>query len=132
MLVGCAANAQSTSPRFGTTAGDDNTDRVKTNSWVAATDAAGADTVSYNPNKSHAYYRLSLTDSLTFKLSSITRSYAGDEIHIIATGTSGNKLKFTGTNMQTTGTATLSSGACAVIDLVFTGAKWIEQNRVVQ
>lgn len=131
MLSATLMNAQSTAPRFGTTAGKDNTFRGLSLGYVSATDAAGADTLTLRTNKFKSYYRLSLTDSFTVT-PVVTSCYAGDELVIVATGTSGNKLKFTGTAFQSAGTATLSSGATAVITFVFTGSKWAEKTRIVQ
>lgn len=132
-LAACQpVNGQSTSPRFGTTAGRDQTFRVLKLGYITLTDAAGADSTTLAPAKFDNTYRVALTDSLYFKSPTVTYSYAGDRMTIIATGDSGDKLKFAGTNFQTAGTATLSSGGTAVITLVFTGAKWVECARVVQ
>jgi hypothetical protein len=124
--------AQSTSPRFGTTAGRDNTYRTLTNGYSSITDAAAADTVTLSPNSFNSYYRISLVDSLYMASPTITNSYAGDQITLIVSGASGKFLKFAGTNWQSAGTATLSSGLYAVIRFVFSGTKWVEQSRVVQ
>jgi hypothetical protein len=51
---------------------------------------------------------------------------------LLVSGTSGDKLKFTGANWLSAGVATLSSGAVAVIEFVFNGAKWQEKTRTVQ
>lgn len=126
-------NAQSTSPRYGTSVNNDNTGRAFTYKYTSITDAAGADSVAVVPAYSGNIYRVTLVDSLTFKQPVITKSYAGDEITIVASAASGTpKLKFTGSNWLTAGTATLSTNKRAVITLIFDGAKWIEKSRVVQ
>lgn len=132
ILIVAASFAQSTSPRYGTTPNKDNTGRTLTYAYVAPTDAAGADSTTLNPNAFQTVVRVALTDSFYFKSPVVTRSYAGDLIRIVASGASGTKVKFAGTNFQTAGTATLSSGGRAVITLVFDGAKWVEAARVVQ
>lgn len=126
------AQAQSTSPRFGTTPGRDNTYRTLTNGYTAITDAVAADTSTLYPAKFNSYYRISLVDSLYMASPTITKSYAGDNITLIVSGASGTKLKFAGSNWQSAGTATLSSGANAILTFVFSGTKWVESSRVVQ
>jgi len=132
-LVVCfSVNAQSTTPRFGTTPNQDNTGRALNYKWVGKADATGNDTLKIVPNAYNTILRLTLTDSLGVNVTSTVKSYAGDQIQIIASGASGTKVTFKGSNWQTAGTATLSTGGFAVIGLVFTGTKWIEANRVVQ
>lgn len=126
-----SATAQSTTPRY-YGANNDNTGRALNWNWIAKTDATGADTLKFTPNGYTTTIRATLTDSLGLSITSTTKSYAGDKIQVIASGASGTKLKFIGTNFQTAGTATLSSGLFAVVDLVFSGTKWIEASRVVQ
>jgi hypothetical protein len=126
-----AVNAQSTSPRFGTAKNQDNTGRALNYSLVSVTDAAGADSVVAKPNAWETVYKVAAVDSITFKQPVVTNSYYGDQITIMVTGTSGNKVKFTGTNWVSAGTATLSSGLNATISFRFNGTKWVEQSRVV-
>ena len=133
LLVASSAMSQSTSPRFATTKNGDNTGRVLTYGYVNLTDAAGADSVVLNPRFYQSYYQIVLLDSFTLKQPTLTSSYAGDHITIICTAASGTPfLKFSGSNWVTTGKATLSTNLRAVIDLIFDGSKWVEQNRVVQ
>jgi len=126
------ANAQSTSPRFGTAKNQDNTGRALTYGLKAFTDATGADSIIVTPAFFQSIYNVTLIDSFTFKTPVTSVSYYGDNIKIIATGASGTKVKFSGTPWITTGTATLSSKGRAVIDLVFDGTYWVESNRTVQ
>jgi hypothetical protein len=133
LFLSVAGFSQSTSPRYGTTANQDNTGRILTYKYVSLTDATGADSVVARPREYETTYRVTLVDSFTFKQPVITSCYAGDYIVIIASAASGTpKLKFTGSNWITAGTATLSTGLRAVIKLVFDGAKWVEAGRVVQ
>lgn len=133
LLVGSlAVDAQSTSPRFGTATNQDNTGRVLTYKYLTLTDAAGADSLTIRPAAYHTVYRVDLADSLFLKSPSVADSYAGDQVTIVASGASGDLLKFAGTNFITAGTATLSTSARAIIHLVFDGSKWVEASRVVQ
>lgn len=129
IMAGFTASAQSTSPRFGTTAGRDNTYRVLTNSWSTGTDAVGADTLSFRPLTFNNHYKITMADSVAFKISSTANSYAGDNITIICTGDSGDFIKFVGSNIKADGNSTLSSNGRAVIKMVFDGAYWVESSR---
>ena len=126
------AVAQSTSPRFGTTSNKDNTFRTLTNKLVTVTDAAGADTVTLATTGYNNLIKIAALDSLTLGSPTVTKCFLGDQMTLLVTGTSGDKLKFTGPNWISAGTATLSSGLKAVITFIFDGAKWVESGRVVQ
>lgn len=126
------AVAQSTSPRFGTASNKDNTYRTLTNKLVTVTDAAGADTVTIATTGYNNLVKIAALDSLTLGSPTVTKCYLGDQMTLLVTGTSGDKLKFTGSNWVSAGTATLSSGLKAVITFIFDGAKWVESSRVVQ
>lgn len=127
------ATAQSTVPRFGITANNDNTGRVLNYKYVTVTDVAGADSAVSRANAWETIYRVTLLDSFTMKQPVVTNCRAGDNITIIASAASGTpKLKFTGSLWKTAGTATLSTGLRAVIRLIFDGAAWVEASRVVQ
>lgn len=127
-----AVNAQSTSPRFGTAKNQDNTGRVLTYNLVSVSDAAGADSVTLVPSAWETVVKVAALDSITFKSPTVSKSYYGDNLTIMVSGTSGDLVKFTGSNWVSAGTATLSSGAVAVIRFRFNGSKWIEESRVVQ
>jgi hypothetical protein len=131
-VVIAGACGQSTSPRFATAKNGDNTGRVITYKYVSVTDVAGADTAAVAPSAGVTTVRVSALDSVAININSLKASYAADIIRIVASGASGNKVKFVGSNVITAGTATLSSGARAVITLIFDGAKWVEAGRVVQ
>jgi len=131
-FVGLVSNAQHTTPRFGTVPGDDNTGRVLTYKYISSTDGSGADSLYLIPSAYKTIIRVALTDSFTLKNPSVIKSYTGDNIVIVASGGSGKKLKFTGANWLSTGTATLSSVGRAVITFIFDGAKWVEVDRTVQ
>lgn len=128
----CMVMAQSTSPRFGTTAGKDNSYRMLQNKLTALTDAAGADSATLATSAYNTIVTIAVLDSFTLKSPTVTNCYLGDQLTLIANGTSGDKLKFTGSNWVSAGTATLSSGLYAVIRFIFDGSKWVEASRVVQ
>lgn len=126
------ASAQYTSPRFGTVPGEDNTGRTLTYGFRKINDAAGADSTTIFTNVYSSVLQVAMVDSFTFKSPNVKQSYATDRLTIVATGASGNKVKFTGSNWIAAGTATLSTGGRAVINFIFDGAKWVEAGRVVQ
>lgn len=133
LLTSYIVGAQSTAPRWGTSLKNDNTFRTLTNRYISVVDGAAADSVAIFPQDFQTIYRITLSDSLCLKQPTVTSSFAGDRIMLIASASSGTpKLKFSGSNWITAGTATLSSGLRAVIVLVFDGAKWVEVSRVVQ
>jgi len=132
LCIGVTAFGQSTSPRFGTLKNQDNTYRVLTLKKSAIVDDAGNDTLSVSPNAYFSYVTCTAVDSFSVKIGSVANSYFGDNIQLIVSGVSGNKVKFVGSNLLTAGTATLSSNGRAVVTLVFDGAKWVESARVVQ
>jgi hypothetical protein len=132
------ASAQSTVPRWGSGSGGynpawGNTGRDLNYKYFAYRDTTAADTFKIRPNAYLTVINFTLKDSLKIQIPSTTNCYLGDELKIICTGPSGTPfLNFTGTNFQTAGKATLSTGLRAVIGLVFDGAKWVEMYRVVQ
>lgn len=132
VLFTTVAFSQSTSPRWGTTPNKDNSYRGLQLKKITVTDEAGADTVNVAPNAYSSLVMVASLDSLTLGSPTVTKCFLGDELTLLITGTSGDKVKFTGSNWVSSGTATLSSGLKAVIKFVFDGAKWVEASRVVQ
>lgn len=127
------AAAQTTTPRYGTVTGKDNTFRNLTNGYFTLTDAAGADSAVIVPKYFNTIYNITLLDSFTLKSPTVTSSYLGDRITLLVTAASGTpKLKFTGTGWLANGTATLSTNLRAVIQFIFDGAKYVEASRYVQ
>lgn len=131
-------SAQSTVPRWGSGTGGynpawGNTGDNLNYKYFAYSDATAADTFKIRPNAYCTVVFFTLKDSLKIQVPSTVNCYLGDELKIICTAPSGTPfLNFTGSNFQTAGKATLSTGLRAVIDLVFDGAKWVEAYRVVQ
>lgn len=124
------SSAQVTTPRYDATSG--NTGLIIDYGYKAYTDAQGADSVILVPTYANNLIKITMTDSFYLKSPVVKYSYLGDRLVIIAKGSSGNKLKFAGTNFVTTGTATLSSAGEAILELIFDGAKYVEKSRTVQ
>ena len=132
-LLAVRTFAQSTAPRFGTNPNKDNTGRTLVYKLQSKVDAAGADTITITSEKAfHTIVKVELLDSLTLGSPVVTNAALGDQMVLLVSGTSGDKLKFTGTNWLSSATATLSSGAAAVIEFIFNGTKWQEKTRTVQ
>jgi hypothetical protein len=131
VLFATATFAQSTSPKWGTAKNQDNTYRVLDLKKVTLTDVAGDDTLAITPKAYSSYVALAALDSVTLRVVT-TFSSQDDRIVLVAAGTSGDKVKFIGSNLKTAGTATLSSGAIAVFEFIFNGTAWVEKSRVVQ
>lgn len=132
VLFATATFSQSTSPRFGTLKNQDNTGRAVTYKYQSIKDAAGADSANVAPSAYQTIVRVALVDSFTLKNPTVTQCYSGDVVKVVVSGASGNKLKIVGANWISAGTATLSSGARAVISFIFDGSKFVELSRVVQ
>jgi hypothetical protein len=126
------ASAQSTAPRFGTTASRDNTFRTLSLAKTTLTEVAGNDTISMTPKNFQTYYNVTVLDSATFQIASTAYSYYGDKIDLVVTCTTGDLVKFIGSNLLTAGTATASSNGRVIVGFVFDGAKWVETSRVAQ
>ena len=124
--------AQTTTPRF---QADRYTKSVLTD-YKVATDTTGNDTVLLKPQAGKTLVKVSVVDSVTFKFSSVSNSYFGDEVVIIATNASGSshRVKVASTNAQpaSSGDVTLASTLGAIIRYIFNGVKWVEASRAVQ
>jgi len=133
LSLSIAMFAQSTSPKFGTLKNQDNTGRILNYKLVALTDATGNDSIAVKPNAYTTIYNITLKDSLTLKQPVVTNCNLGDKIEILLSAPSGTPfLKLYGTNWKATYKATLSTGLRGVIELVFDGAKWVEEGRNIQ
>lgn len=132
--ISLATFAQSTSPRFGTTPGRDNTFRTLTNKVSTLTDAAGNDTLTVTPNAFQTFAKITIVDSVSISFAT-TYGYRGDTYRLDITGASGTHyVRFTGSGqtLGSTGDITLNSGKGCSITFMFNGSKWIEQCRSLQ
>lgn len=137
VLITAATFGQSTTPRFGNSAGKDNTARIMQYKVITTADAAGADTVKLRPNAWTTIVRPSAalipSDSIQYQIKDNTKSCTGDQIQFFFLAGAGTcKVKFVGTNWKTgSGTTTLSmtTGTRATITFLFDGVYWIEQSR---
>lgn len=132
VLFSLSVVAQSTTPRFGLTANGDQSSRMLNNAYASVVDTTGADSTILTTTAYSNIIKVALLDSFTLKTPVVAKNFFGDNLTLIVSGTSGDKLKFTGTNWVSTGTATLSSDVSAILKFVFNGAKWVEASRVVQ
>lgn len=131
------AFSQSTTPRTGTGANNDNTFRAATFSYATVTDAAGIDTSKYNLNAYQNRIAVNLTDTLAINLTPVTRCYYGDLLTVTVVNSSGaGALKFIGSNVETSDGSSarlyVTSSKRANIRFVFDGSKWVEISRLVQ
>jgi len=131
VICSVAASAQSTTPRGGVGANNDNTFRALTFKFYSASDASGADSVKLNLNAYNSHIAVSLIDSLVVSFPSVAKCYVGDLVKFTVIGTtSGNKLKFSGSNaVVASSSIAVSSGLRANICFIFDGAKWVELSR---
>lgn len=134
-------SAQSTSPRFGTTPGRDNTGRVLTHAVITTTDVTSAtlDTITFNPNAYETIFRpaTNIVDSVCYKFSSTSQTYSLGDIctFFVSKGTGAGKVKFGGSVVvlsTASAAVTLAANKSAIIRFRFNGSKWIEETRVVQ
>jgi len=138
-------SAQSTTPRWGTGANNDNTFRAMTFKYVAITDAAGLDTINIVPNAYHTQIKVaSLVDSFALNVTSVAKSYLGDKIEItVINSSTGKCVKWAGSNISPATIAAVGGGGSqlyvtstankrANIVFVFDGVKWVEEHRMAQ
>ena len=119
--------------------GNDNTYRVMTYNYVKwDTVAAYADTVFVVPGAYNNVYTLNVgtSDSAMIEVSSLSYSYAGDEIIVVAQGTSGNVIKFEPGKLQAvipTGVRyILGTNGRAIVKLFFDGIEWVVTGSIVE
>lgn len=137
ILSVAAANAQSTTPRFGTTKNSDNTGRVLTYKLTTATDAAGNDTITVTPNAWETIVRPSsnITDSVNIK-AVLTNCQLGDYLTVfISKGSGAGAVRFPSAYFITplaTQRYTIGASKTNVFKFQFNGSKFIEIGATVQ
>ena len=104
---------------------------------ITKTDAAGADTIFITPSNAKTYVKHSLTDSVTYKIKSMSQCALGDQIIFQITNTAGGtKFKtipasgFEVTGADSVMTVTASKRAIQVF--TFDGVKFVETSKIVQ
>ncbi len=135
-------SAQSVSPRYGVTENEDNTGRVLTYGFVAATDAAGNDTVTVNTHDFSTVVRFTanIVDTVNIK-TSLLRAFTGDLLTVLVSkGTGAGGIRFP-TASFTCDVAAVAGASCrytipanksAVFHFVFNGSRYILLSKVVQ
>lgn len=129
LMFSTTSEAQSTTPRFGTTSNKDNTGRVLTYKYAAP--AYGA-TITVVPSAYETIYKV---DSLTGNpsvVTTLTNAYVGDKIvfHFAAKGAARTVTFSTG--MVPSGTLVVDSAQVATATFMFSGSKFVEVSRAKQ
>lgn len=135
VCISFAVNAQSTTPRFGTSANGNNTGSALNYAFIRTADAAGTDTVKFNPNSWETVIRPgTLVDSLQYQIKSVAGCAAGDKIVCTFLAPSGGTAvaKFIGSYWKVgsgTNRISMSANTRATIVFVFDGAYFCEVSR---
>lgn len=126
---------QSTSPRFGTSANEDNTGRVLTYLWKTPAVYSGTVTVGYNGYNATvkpAAFSSSVTPTV---IANVASAFAGDQLTFIFSGgtyaSGGSAIVTFATNFLSTGTVAIAASKTSVVRFIFNGAKWVEVARAV-
>lgn len=137
LILSVAVQAQSTTPRFGTTKNADNTGRVLTYKLVTTNDAAGNDTISVTPNAWETILRPSsnLTDSVNIR-AYLTNAKLGDYLTVIINkGSGAGGVRFMSTyfvNDVSTNRYTVAASKTNIFKFQFNGVKWIMIGKTIQ
>jgi len=127
------ANCQDTIPRFGTTAGNDNTGRVITYAYTHYLTTSATAVLYQKPHCSVTIYKIdSLRHALTDSLS-VSRAKLGDRVTFIFACdslTAGRVVTF-GNHIKSAGTLTVTKKKKATATFIFDGVAWIEENRAI-
>ena len=91
LIITLSVFSQTVTPRTGTLSSQDNTYRRLDYKQITAIDTAGLDSVKFVPKNFHTQIRIaSVTDSITINPTSVALCYAGDELEVIVTNSSGS------------------------------------------
>src|SRR6267154_5442882 len=127
LLVVCSflVNAQTSTPRFGTTKNQDNTGRVLTYGYVAPVYAA---TYNIVPKSYETTVKMgTLTGALTLT-SAITQLYAADKLSIVFTADGTNRVVTFSTGFASGGNITVNASTTMTVNFVFNGTTgWVQQ-----
>lgn len=126
VLTASICTAQSTSPN-----------PVKNTIKIAKTDAAGADTIVITPSSYETIVFHTLTDSVTYKVKSVSQCYLGDKLIFMVTNTAGGTKFKTIPRFGTEVTGadsvmTITASKRAIQVFTFDGVKFIETSKIVQ
>ena len=125
-------SAQITTPRFGTTAGRDNTGRVTTYAYSAPVYAA---TYTVNANASETFVKMGTLTGAQTVTANVTNSHVADKLVFMFTAdtlTAGRVVTFSTNIVYTAATFTVDASQKATASFVFDGVKWIETGRAKQ
>lgn len=104
---------------------------------ITKTDAAGADTIFITPSNARTFVKHTLTDSVTYRIKSMSQCAFGDQIIFMITNTSGGtKFKtIPASGFEVTGAdslMTITASKRAIQVFTFDGVKFIETSKIVQ
>lgn len=122
----------STSARFSSAVNADNTDRIRTNEYLAP---AYATPLAVTPTKSYTLVKPgALTGALTITAgvgSSTTPPYVGDRLEFLFSASGADRIVTFSTGFSTAGTLTVVSAKKGSASFVFDGATWVEVGRAL-
>ncbi len=116
--------AQSTSPRFGVGANQDNTGRVLTYKYLAPAYSATY-TVVANAYETTVKFG-QLTGAITL-VANVTQSYAADKLSMIFVADGTNRVVTFSTGFASGGNITVNASTTMTVNFVFNGVGWVEQ-----
>lgn len=123
------AFAQSSTPRFGTTPGKDNTGRVLTYNLVTTADVAGNDSLRFTPNAWETILRPSaaIIDSVNIRPRN-NNARLGDNLYVfVSKGSGAGAIRFPSAffiNDSAANRYTIGANKTAVFHFKFNGSKW--------
>jgi hypothetical protein len=129
-LFALSVNAQSTKPRFGTSASEDNTGRTLTYSSKVSVTLAATDSIS--PNASMTFYKFTTLAGAKTINAKIKNAHQWDLIILEFTADGTNRVVTFGTNFISAGTDTVVASKKSIVSFVFDGVAWIERSRFIQ
>lgn len=118
-----------TTPRFGTSAGRDNTGRVITYSY---TTPAYADTVELATKHYESVVKVAALTGDAVVVASTTNAKVGDKIYMIFNATGGARTVTFSTGMVPSATLVVDSAQKATASFIFDGTSFIEASRAKQ
>lgn len=121
-----SASAQIATPRFGTTAGRDNTGRVLTYGYSAP---AYASTITVVPNAYETIYKVGTLTGNPSVVCTVTKAHVGDKVVFLFLTSGAARTVTFGTGMIASATLVVDSAQNASATFVFNGTKFLEQSR---
>lgn len=124
-----SASAQIATPRFGTTAGRDNTGRVLTYGY---SEPAYAATITVVPNRFETIYKVATLTGNASIVSTVTNAHVGDRIVFLFTADATSRTVTFSTGMIPSATLVVDISEKASATFIFNGTAFMEQSRAKQ